>query len=56
MERDDNKNEEELEATLICTEADIGVRFESSDISEIQHTGKLGQGSRPVIVRFYQRK
>lgn len=56
IEEEDDENEEVLEAKLIGVAADMGVELESSDISVAHRTGKPGQGNRPVIVRFSQRK
>lgn len=56
IEEDQDEDEDVLQAKVLEIAADIGVKLNADDISIAHRLGKAGERSRPVIVRFCQRK
>lgn len=51
-----NEKEDVLQTKVIQVSSDVGVNIEPNDISTVHRVGKVGESSRPVIVRFCHRK
>ena len=56
IEEESDEDEDILQAKVIEVAADVGVKLEADDISIAHRLGKVGDRSRPVIVRFCHRK
>lgn len=56
IEEEEDEDEDILEAKVIEVAGDIGVKLKADDISVVHRLGRVGDRSRPVIVRFCHRK
>ncbi|MPC78007.1 hypothetical protein E2C01_072478 [Portunus trituberculatus] len=56
IEEEPDEDKDILQAKVIEVAANVGVKLEADDISIAHRLGKVGDRSRPVIVRFCYRK
>ena len=56
IEEEADEDEDILQAKVMEVAAQVGVKLEADDISIAHRLGKVGENSRPVIVRFVHRK